>query len=255
MRGRLFIAHRLLLPIARVLPSRYGPLLRVRRRDFTNRAAIFGLYGREVAQWVEQLRSNDVFLDIGANAGVYSLLASGAASNGRVFAFEPNPVLFDDLRFNIEINEARNITAFNAGVSDRTGTFTLVHNPRHSGGAWIGSAGRLKADEGNQRACTVLAVAPSDLDDVREAAKDHRICIKIDVEGHELHVLRGLRDAGLLAAAAWVIVEIDAKHLARFDTSVDQIYEIMRRSEFEATKGASDGDHYDEIFVRHAQPQ
>lgn len=247
-KGRLFIVDHL-LPVAKVMASRYGPAIRVHRYDFTNRAAIFGLYGDEIAHQIRTLRPNDVFIDVGANTGVFSLLASSTMGHGTVFAFEPNSRLFRDLCFNVDVNGSAGVIPFNIALSDRTGTFGLVHNAGHSGGAALrdlhdGPPGAETAGES-----IVLAVAPKEIGAMLQATENRRVCMKIDVEGHELNVLRGLRDAGLLARAAWVIVEIDPSFLGRFGASVDDIYDLMRSESLRPTKGLGFAEHYDEIFV------
>ena len=83
-----------LLPLVRALPSRYGPMIRVHGGDLTNRMTLFGAYGDEIAEQVARLRPDDLFLDIGANTGIFSMIAERHLPHGRVFAFEPNPYLF-----------------------------------------------------------------------------------------------------------------------------------------------------------------
>lgn len=247
-KGRLFIVDHL-LPVAKVMASRYGPALRVHRHDFTNRAAIFGLYGDEIAQKIRTLRPNDVFIDVGANTGVFSLLASSTMGRGTVFAFEPNPRLFRDLCFNVEVNGSAGIIPFNIALSDRTGTFGLVHNAGHTGGAALRVLQNEQPDAGTTDESIVLAVAPKEIGAMLQAAESRRVCMKIDVEGHELNVLRGLKGAGLLARAAWVIVEIDPNFLRRFGASPDAIYDLMRSENLRPTKGPGSAEHYDEIFI------
>ncbi len=253
-KGRLFIVDHL-LPVANVMASRYGPAIRVHRHDFTNRAAIFGLYGDEIAKWVRTLRPGDVFVDIGANTGVFSLLASatmGQGGRGTVFAFEPNPRLFRDLCFNIEVNGCTGIFPFNVAVSDRTATFGLVHNAGHTGGVALHDLDGDSPEPRGAEESIVLAVAPREIGAMLQAAEGRRVCMKIDVEGHELNVLRGLAEAGLLARADWVIVEIDPSHLSRFGASADDIYDVMRSAKLRPTKGLGTAEHYDEIFVNEA---
>lgn len=250
LRGRRFLVDRL-LPFVQAMPSYYGPVLRVRPGDFTNRAAIFGSYGDEVADWVRRLQPDDVFLDIGANTGLFSLIADHRVTQGQIFAFEPNTALFDDLRYNLAVNGARRVSPLNVALSDRTCTSTLSYDPRHTGGASLSHDGGEAASENSvRREDVVVALAPSHLDAVIEATRHRRVCIKIDVEGHELNVLKGLRDAGLLARAAWVIAEIDPGHLCRFGASVNAVYELMDDAGLTPTKRPGLSGHYDEIFVR-----
>lgn len=249
--GRAFIIDRM-LPFVQAIPSYYGPTLRVRPGDFTNRSAIFGSYGDEVAGWVRTLEADDVFLDIGANTGLFSLIADTRVSRGRIFAFEPNTSLFDDLRFNIAANHATRIVPLNIALSDKCGTSTLVYSPEHTGAAALAHENAGKATGKEQREDIVVAIAPTALDAVIEAANGRRICIKIDVEGHELNVLKGLKDANLLAHCAWAIVEIDRNNLSRFGAAVETIYDLMKFSGFQAKKGLGTSEHYDEVFVRQA---
>lgn len=250
-KGRLFIVDHL-LPVANVMASRYGPAIRVHRHDFTNRAAIFGLYGDEIAQWVRTLRPGDVFIDVGANTGVFSLLASTTMGRGTVFAFEPNPRLFRDLCFNVEVNGCAGIFPFNIALSDRTGTFGLVHNAGHTGGAALHDLKGVSPEARRPDESIVLAVAPKEIGAMLQAAEGRRVCVKVDVEGHELNVLRGLAEAGLLARAAWVVVEIDPSYLGRFGAGADEIYDLMRSANLRPTKGLGTAEHYDEIFVNEA---
>jgi FkbM family methyltransferase len=251
VRGRRFLIDHL-LPVVRVMATRYGPVIRVHRHDFTNRAAIFGTYGDEVAGWVRSLRDEDLFLDIGANAGIFSLIADECVPGGKVFSFEPNANLYEDLRFNIGLNDARRVVPLNIALSDHTGTFQLAHNPGHTGGGSLRDAGVETSVAGVTADYTVVAVAPRFLDAVIEAAQDRDVCIKIDVEGHELCVLRGLDEAGLLAKARWVIAEIDPSYLERFSANAEMIYQLMESRGFRPTKGLDVANHYDELFVRGA---
>lgn len=249
LRGRAFLIDRI-LPFVEAIPSYYGPLLRVRQGDFTNRSAIFGSYGDEVAAWVRTLEPDDIFLDIGANTGLFSLIADTCISRGRIFAFEPNPSLFDDLRFNIAINGAARIVPFNIALSGKTGTSSLSYSPQHTGAASLAHGDEGPTDPTESVEDIVITMAPADLNAVLEATTDRRVCIKIDVEGHELIVLNALRDAGLLARCAWAVVEIDKNHLKRFGATLDAIYELMASTGLRAQKGLGQSEHYDEVFVR-----
>jgi FkbM family methyltransferase len=236
------------MPIVRAMPTRYGPIIRVHRHDLTNRLALFGGYGEEIVQWLHRLQPDDLFLDIGANTGIFSLIANDLMPNGRIFAFEPNPNLHDDLRFNIRINKASHVTPINVGLSDRTAMFFLPHIPGHTG-----SAALQRSDAAGPATCTpgtntVITVSAAELDILVKEASTRRVCMKIDVEGHELNVLRGLRESGLLRRTAWAIVEIDRSYLERFGASVADLYDLMETEGLMPAKGRNFADHYDELF-------
>ena len=128
-------------------------------------------------------RPHSVFLDIGANLGVFSLRIAPALRTGRIFAFEPNSRirdLFARSSFLGGFNPTIQILPFGASDSDREVSF---HVPRdHAGGGAIGGSG----GDGKQ-----FNIQVRRLDDWLPAnvAVD---MVKIDVEGHELSVLRGM---------------------------------------------------------------
>src|SRR5262249_887460 len=91
-------------------------------RDFIQRFIyFFGMWEPCLTCWIlEQLAPGDVFIDVGANIGYYSLLASKLVGEfGLVVAIEPSPTIFNTLKNNLALNKARNIRLVNMAVSDR----------------------------------------------------------------------------------------------------------------------------------------
>lgn len=124
------------------------------------------------------LRDDALFVDVGANVGVFTVLAA-AAVGARSIAIEPVPATFARLRRNIAINQAgERVEAHQLGVSDRTGSlrFSLdldaMNHVMQPGEAGAGSE-----------------VPVTTLDSL--LADRAPTLIKIDVEGHEEAVLRG----------------------------------------------------------------
>lgn len=94
------------------------------------------LFWPQLYDWheIEFLKSNvkpgDVFLDVGANIGYYTLMLSGHMSNtGRVIAIEADPGAFNRLKENIALNDIGNVTALRAGVASQADKFSLFPNP------------------------------------------------------------------------------------------------------------------------------
>jgi FkbM family methyltransferase len=162
-----------------------GGRLRARWWDPTSRGKVLrilnGTYEPEQTALFEQLiRPGQTVLDVGANVGYYTLLASVLVGpEGRVHAFEPEPRNAGFLRRHAQINRRRNVTVQQAAVSDRAGT------GRFDFGSGTGT-GHL-ADAG------ALEVRTVRLDDY---CAEHGLApsaIKIDVEGAEMSVLQGAR--------------------------------------------------------------
>jgi len=134
------------------------------------------------------LKTGDVFIDVGANSGLYSLLASSIVGReGRVFAFEPSPVPFTRLKENAQLHGKKNIECFDTALSDREDKMELnISCEGHS--AWDTFASGTRSGQTGTR-----EVLSTTLDQFISGKNllDKITMIKIDVEGWETHVLTG----------------------------------------------------------------
>ena len=131
------------------------------------------------------LHQGDVFLDLGANIGCFSLLASRLVkSAGKVLAFEPNPQNQQLILSSILKNEITNIRLYPYAVSDSESVLRF---------ATIGANGYIVTEQAINQSYHLL-VQSVILDDVLHDAP--RIdCVKIDIEGHEPAAIRGMKSA------------------------------------------------------------
>ena len=128
------------------------------------------------------LQPGDLFVDVGANIGSYSILA-GSCEGVNVLAFEPVPSTFSWLEKNISINALGDkVKAMNYGLAEKNGTANFSSNLDVRNHVLLENKENLPSIEINV----------STLDNVLEG-KNPTI-IKIDVEGFETHVLVGARD-------------------------------------------------------------
>ncbi|MEM8702282.1 MAG: FkbM family methyltransferase [Pseudomonadota bacterium] len=132
------------------------------------------------------IEEDAVFLDVGGNIGVYSILLRDYF--GQIFAFEPNPVTYEVLKANLVLAGAGNTTAVNKALSDTQGVVPIFV-PRNGNLGWatLNETHHEIPVTRTDIACTTLDefVAANRID----AAKIR--LIKIDVEGHETNVIRG----------------------------------------------------------------
>ncbi len=136
------------------------------------------------------LRPDDHFLDVGANTGLHTLLASTLINRGEITCVEPDPRNLARLRSAIEINKLKNVAVLPIAASDKDSEISLTCNDVFSR---ISSAAGAGASE------TLIKVQGSRLDSILPHALIH-FC-KIDVEGAEWLALRGLStliEGGLL---------------------------------------------------------
>jgi FkbM family methyltransferase len=132
-------------------------------------------------RWVSQtLGPGDVFVDVGANLGVYTLAAAqSVGSGGLVLAFEPSDQVYSYLRRSIGLNRCANVVSTKLALSDTKGEARLYRS-------------RIGSDSLESPGPDYDVVPTDTLDHVIDSYAPERIrCIKIDVEGAELSVLRG----------------------------------------------------------------
>lgn len=167
----------------------------------------------EMAFVLHLLRPGDLFVDVGANIGSYSVMAS-AGVGARSVAIEPVPATFERMLRNARINALEDrMTCIQAGVSDAPGTLAFT--------AGLDTVNHVLA-KGEAGDCVQVEVLALDsLPAAHEAA-----LIKIDVEGHELAVLEGaatvLASPGLLA----VVMEVNGSG-ARYGLADDALFACM----------------------------
>jgi FkbM family methyltransferase len=159
-----------------------------------------GLYDRfelSLLRRVVAARHGDV-VDVGAHIGFYTLAAAkGVGPEGRVIAFEPNPVARAQLEFNIDLNRCRNVEVLAVAVGAREGE-AILHVPQSEDTSWSSLSAR-SFEEGDP-----VPVRVVDLDSVVSARSLRPTFVKIDVEGFELDVIDGM--AGVLAGARPVVL-------------------------------------------------
>lgn len=145
-----------------------------------------------VEAWTKLCRQANTIFDIGANTGVYSLIACTVNPQARVFTFEPGRVVFHTLEKNRELNAFKNIRLENKAISDKSGkaVFYDFKDP----GSYSASLdptfnNYTEQDKRNQYEVETLA-----FDDYMRA-NNIESCdlLKIDVELHEISVLTGMR--------------------------------------------------------------
>jgi FkbM family methyltransferase len=176
------------------------------RLDVGNTTELFlqGKYENPVQEVVSRmLDTGNVFFDIGANIGFFSLLAARiVGSTGAVYAFEPVPENAALVEKNARFNKFDNIKIFKLAMASTTGKEELLL-ARYAGGASLKTAGTPPDHSGS------IIVETSTVDDFLQAQKVRPPdIVKIDVEGAELDVLHGMVDT-LRNRGPKLIIEVD----------------------------------------------
>jgi FkbM family methyltransferase len=174
--------------------------------------------------------SHPVFLDIGANFGVWTTALAAAHPTAHVFCFEPTPTTFAALRDNIVLNRLRNVTGLQLAVSDSAGicSFQITENA-----ADLNRLAPVKSSAEDLHRGRFIGARTSEvrsvvLDDFcRERGIDRIGFLKIDVEGAELSVLRGARDLLRRRAIELMLIEVDPENLREFGDSLENLGSVI----------------------------
>lgn len=120
-------------------------------------------------------------LDVGANVGLHSILMARAGF--KVRSFEPDPITMKNLKENLALNECKQNEAVQAAVSDKKGSAEFVRVLGNTTGSHL--AGAKSSPYGDLEKFPVEIVAIQDqLDGVQ--------FMKLDAEGHEVVILKGI---------------------------------------------------------------
>lgn len=145
------------------------------------------------------LRSDDLFVDIGANVGAYSLLASGVCKS-KTIAIEPIPETFEKLMANVQLNDLTNLVeCLNIGLGSSETELDFVNTPN----SVMNRVSVSNEDSTNSR--ILVKVMPLDL----LVSLKKPSLLKIDVEGFEMEVIKGAGQCISDDACKAIIIELN----------------------------------------------
>jgi FkbM family methyltransferase len=183
----------------RITRSVYGPLLETRADDATFQFCATGMYGRYFSQFLKERDDPFSFVDIGANIGIYSLIAASNPNCHRCYAFEPNPEVFASLQRNVSLNRLDKLLPRNVAISSKPETLRFTVDAGHTGGGTISDEGTL----------SIQAVDFTAFDEIADADRYPKI-VKIDVEGHEPVVVEQLQHSRMWPSIQYLYFEASA---------------------------------------------
>jgi len=148
----------------------------------------YPIYGeiKELEDLLDELGKEDIFFDIGSHVGIYSIISATTIEENQIFAFEPHPLNVKRMKENMKLNNIRRINIFEVGLSDEDIVGELSVDGKEPGAVGHSvdrrnEAYEIKYQEGDKI--------------IKEENLPKPNIIKIDVEGAELKVLRGLENS------------------------------------------------------------
>lgn len=175
-----------------------------------------------------QLPTDGVFIDIGANIGIFSLVMAAKSKDIQVHAFDPIKLNTSLLSSSIEINGFTNIIVNQTCIGNYDGSieFSLSSDSAYSS----------ILDSGRKTELTKIQVPIARLDSYVSSKKINRIdFIKIDVEGAEKLVIEGLSNIlnNPSLRPKFMMIELCDINLTAFKTSVEEMVNLMSKNQYE----------------------
>lgn len=172
----------------------------IKLSDFLGNLVSSGTYEeRYDKKFLETINAGDCVWDVGANIGYYTIKFSKVVKeNGKVFAFEPSSINFSELSHNCKDIINIELLKFGLGMEDKTFFLEQGNDP-------IGATSKINENSNSGEPVSIHS-AKSILD--MENGISSPNVIKIDVEGHELDVLKGFADKLSMPSIRSIGVEV-----------------------------------------------
>lgn len=178
-------------------------------------------YEYKIVQFLlNNVNIDDIFIDVGAHIGKYTVLIARRVSHGLVISLEPHPLNFKYLLNNIKLNSLNNVIALNYALSKESGKARL----------FVGISSETHSLRNNFNYCSgrYIEVNTITMDELIKKLNINKVdWIKIDVEGAEIDVLMGARHV-LSTLRPKLIVEVHRYNYNDF-------YLIMKKYDYNVT--------------------
>jgi len=202
-----------------------GVLFRVNNAIEEFRLVNWGGEKDYVLEMISNLKSDDIFYDIGSSVGLFSIHAANKLSNGKVISFEPDPENQKCLEKNYKLNKLSNYKLMPIAVGEHLDKLELFTSGSN------GFSPSLKKVNGIESSILVDVNSIDNLIVGKEIPLP--TVIKIDIEGAEFIALKGMKN--LLASKEKpriLFIELHPEFLPSFNTTVDEILKFMQQFEY-----------------------
>ena len=202
--------------------------MRLNARDMIQQTILLeGMWDPFLTRFIEnRLKPGDVFVDVGAHVGYFTLLAARrVAGIGTVLSIEPNPLALEQLRQNVERSGLRNVRIADTACGDTDHAVRLyLHTESNSSMASLSAVNAAAGAEVDVK-CTTLD----------SLCQQHQLArvdlVKIDVEGAELSVLRGMERI-LRGMRPVIVLELEPRLLNSFGATRESVHAFFAEYEY-----------------------
>lgn len=232
-----------------------GSILKINNPGFTtieNEIFWNGLDGWEkisIKIWIQLCQDSNTILDIGANSGIYSLIAAATNPKATIYSFEPVKRTIKLFRQNLDLNPEFNIKLIDKAVSNKNGSFEFYDLPHES--QYSASLNKDMLSSYSNRISYLVETIK--LDSFKELNQQKIDLVKLDVEMHEPEAIEGMiKLIGI--NRPYILIEILTNDIARkiqeqFKPLNYKFYNIDEKTDPVQSEFLTASDHYNFLFV------
>ncbi len=212
--------------------------------------SLIGQYGKFFSNFLKKQKEASIFIDVGANLGIYSLVALKNPFFTKIFSFEPQRIPFDDLTENIQRNSGNNkCIPIKYGISHQSKkSFLRIDNfdtAKSQLKVTIDGETLPKSNFSKSYIWEdIELIGNEELSNLLDLDLSEKIGVKIDTEGHEFFVLKGLINTNFWQNICWIFIEFSKK------ANHQRVLDIMDNEGFKIIEKIGDGGHYDLLFKK-----
>jgi len=172
--------------------------------------------------FIQLCNPDTVIVDVGANFGYFTILAAsriGLGGSGKVYSFEPNPKMAKLVRLNMEVNwSIAPVEFLESAVAENSGDVVLHVPMAHGANASLSAPEDFQSEAVSVKSVRLDDVIPSDV---------KVDLMKVDVEGHELAVLRGAQEVIRRSPNLHLVIEWSRKQMHEAGVDPREIISLL----------------------------
>ena len=207
-------------------------------------------YGKFFSRFLKKQTDASIFLDIGANLGIYTLVALKNSNIKKIYSFEPQSVPFKFLDENVKRNNGHDkCITLNYGISNKSKKSFLKIDKSDLGKSKLKVSSQGESMDKSQFSPETIfedieIIGNKELSSLLNLDTSKKIGVKIDTEGHELFVLKGLKNTNFWENICWIFMEFSRK------ANHQKCLDIMFNEGFKIIKKVGNEEHYDLLLKK-----
>jgi FkbM family methyltransferase len=170
-------------------------------------------------------KKKTVFWDIGANFGLYTILLAKSNPNLKVISFEPIPNNIDNLKTNLQLNKLNNVLVVEKALSEKSNGSFDIYLPSNEN---LGLASFVPFKENQGKLTIPITSGDAFLQENQNLAPD---LIKIDTEGYELSILKGLSNT-IKEFNPLIAIEWEPEIMKRANTKPQEFLDFFQKHNY-----------------------